>query len=133
MGSIRDQCGVFAVVGHPRAAEMCYYGLYALQHRGQESAGIAIGQGLKIKTKKGIGLVSDIFTGDDLKRMPGDRAIGHVRYAVDEDITIENAQPITVKMWRGWLSLANNGSPGQRSSTQRCSGARRLHLPDDIR
>ncbi len=110
MNSIHDQCGIFAVVGHPRAAEMCYYGLYALQHRGQESAGIALGQGPKIKSKKGIGLVSDVFTGEDLRRMPGNRAIGHVRYAVDEEITIENAQPITVKMWRGWLSVANNGS-----------------------
>lgn len=107
---IRDECGIFAVAGHPRAAELCYYGLYALQHRGQESAGIAYGSGGVLKTNKGMGLVSDVFNGDDFKAMEGDVAIGHVRYSTSGESRIENAQPITVKMWRGQCSLAHNGN-----------------------
>ena len=60
---IREHCGVFAVVGHPKASELCYYGLYALQHRGQESAGMAVRNGSRIQTRKGMGLVSDVFQG----------------------------------------------------------------------
>ncbi len=109
MGSIHDQCGVFGVAGHPKAVEMCHFGLYALQHRGQEAAGIAFGQGLKIRTSKGLGLVSDVFQTLGIQETPAERALGHVRHATHEESTLENAQPITVKMWQGWVSLALNG------------------------
>ncbi len=109
MGSIHDQCGVFGVVGHPKAVEMCHFGLYALQHRGQEAAGIAFGQGPKIRTSKGLGLVSDVFQTLGIQETPAERALGHVRHATHEESTLENAQPITVKMWRGWVSIALNG------------------------
>lgn len=107
---IHEECGIFAVAGHPRAAELCYYGLYALQHRGQESAGITYGTGGKLKTKKGMGLVSDVLSGEDVKHMAGDVAVGHVRYSTAGESRIENAQPITVNMWRGQCSLAHNGN-----------------------
>lgn len=107
---IRDECGVFAVAGHPKAAELCYYGLYALQHRGQESAGITCGGAGGLKTKKGMGLVSDVFDGDIVKTMAGDVAVGHVRYSASGDSSIENAEPITVNMWRGPCSIAHNGN-----------------------
>lgn len=107
---IREECGVFAVAGHPKAVELCYYGLFALQHRGQESAGIACRQGKRIRAHKGMGLVSDVFTPEAVRALSGDVALGHVRYSTTGESRIENAQPITVKMWRGQFSLAHNGN-----------------------
>ncbi|HHX10115.1 MAG TPA: amidophosphoribosyltransferase [Firmicutes bacterium] len=108
---IREQCGVFAVVGHPKASELCYYGLYALQHRGQESAGIAVLSGARIQTKKGMGLVSDVFSKEDITRLTGASALAHVRYSnAGDEGGIEDAQPITVKMWLGQMSFAHNGN-----------------------
>ena len=110
MSELREECGVFAVAGHPRAVEMVYYGLYALQHRGQESAGIAYRSGGRIRSRKGMGLVSDVFPGDVIAGMQGDAAVGHVRYSTYGESRAENAQPITVKMWRGQYALAHNGN-----------------------
>ncbi|MGI6618991.1 MAG: amidophosphoribosyltransferase [Bacillota bacterium] len=108
---IRERCGVFAVVGHPKASELCYYGLYALQHRGQESAGIAVLNGGRIQTKKGMGLVADVFTKDDIVRLRGGSALAHVRYSnVGDEGGIEDAQPISVKMWQGQMAFAHNGN-----------------------
>jgi amidophosphoribosyltransferase len=107
---IFEECGVFAVAGHPKAVELCYYGLYALQHRGQESAGIAYVRGDRIITQKGMGLVSDVFDPSAIRTTTSDIAIGHVRYSKHGEKTIENAQPITVNMWRGPLSFAHNGN-----------------------
>ena len=76
----RDQCGLFGIFGHPEAARLSYLGLYALQHRGQESAGIAASDGTKIRVHKAMGLVNDIFDDQTLDALVGDRAIGHVRY-----------------------------------------------------
>ena len=98
LNEIMDECGVFAVVGHPRAAQLCYYGLYALQHRGQESSGMAVCNQGRIYTKKGVGLVSDVFTRDDIIGMNGSIALGHVRYSNAGQGGVEDAQPITVKM-----------------------------------
>jgi amidophosphoribosyltransferase len=89
---------------------MCCYGLYALQHRGQESAGIAYRSGRRIRSYRGMGLVSDVLSGDRVASMSGDAALGHVRYSTAGESRIENAQPITVKMWRGQFSLAHNGN-----------------------
>ena len=79
---ITEECGVFAVAGHPKASQLCYYGLYALQHRGQESSGIAVSNEGRIYTKKGAGLVSETFTRDDITGMKGSVALGHVRYSI---------------------------------------------------
>ena len=76
---LREECGVMAVYGHPDAARMTYWGLYALQHRGQESAGIASADGTDVNDIKGMGLVSEIFTDDVLSKLPGYMAIGHTR------------------------------------------------------
>ncbi|MGI6628810.1 MAG: amidophosphoribosyltransferase [Bacillota bacterium] len=107
---ITEECGVFAVAGHPKASQLCYYGLYALQHRGQESSGIAVSNEGRIYTKKGAGLVSETFTRDDITGMKGSVALGHVRYSIAGQGGVEDAQPITVKMWQGQMSLAHNGN-----------------------
>ncbi|HHT85494.1 MAG TPA: amidophosphoribosyltransferase [Firmicutes bacterium] len=108
---IREHCGVFAVVGHPKASELCYYGLYALQHRGQESAGMAVRNGSRIQTRKGMGLVSDVFSREDVMRLEGSSAVAHVRYSnIGDEGGIEDAQPIAVKMWQGQMSFAHNGN-----------------------
>lgn len=107
---ISEKCGVFAVVGHPNASLVCYYGLYALQHRGQESAGIAVSDGSRIHTEKGTGLVSEVFAKEDILGMVGSTALGHVRYSTAGEGGIEDSQPITVKMWQGQMSFAHNGN-----------------------
>ena len=77
----REECGVFGIFGHPDAANLAYLGLYALQHRGQESAGIASWDGGRIRSEKGMGYVADLFGETRLARLPGSSAIGHVRYS----------------------------------------------------
>lgn len=111
MSEISEECGIFGIAGHPRAAELTYIGLYALQHRGQESCGIAYCRphGV-IETFKGMGLVSDVFGPDAVKGMTGSYAIGHVRYSTSGESDISNAQPITVKMWQSQVSVAHNGN-----------------------
>jgi amidophosphoribosyltransferase len=98
---LREECGVMAVYGHPDAARQVYLGLYALQHRGQESAGIATANGYNLSNIKGMGLVSEIFTEDVLRKLPGDLAIGHTRYSTTGDSALLNAQPIRVDSTKG--------------------------------
>jgi len=100
------------VYGHANAAELTYYGLYALQHRGQESAGIvsARGEGSSFRIRRGMGLVGQVFSEQDLKDLIGTRAIGHVRYSTTGSSTIKNAQPITVETSRGQIAIAHNGN-----------------------
>jgi amidophosphoribosyltransferase len=105
-----DECGVFGVLGHPEAANITYLGLHGLQHRGQESAGIAVSDGRQIRTHRAMGLVQDCFSAPTIASLPGDRAIGHVRYSTAGDSDLGCAQPITVRSARGWLSLAHNGN-----------------------
>ena len=110
---LREECGVMAVYGHPDAARMTYWGLYALQHRGQESAGIAVSNGREtnaITDMKGMGLVSEIFTDPVLQRLPGHIAIGHTRYSTTGDSALLNAQPISVESTKGLLAIAHNGN-----------------------
>ncbi len=106
------ECGVFAVFGHPDAALLTYYGLFALQHRGQESAGIvsAKGSDSPFTQHKGMGLVSQVFNMDDLQDLVGTRAIGHVRYSTTGSSTIKNAQPFVVDTRRGQLAIGHNGN-----------------------
>jgi amidophosphoribosyltransferase len=101
---------VFGVFGHPEAANMTYLGLHGLQHRGQESAGIASADGARIHTHRVLGLVQDNFSAPTLASLPGDSAIGHVRYSTAGGSGLDCAQPITVRSARGWLSLAHNGN-----------------------
>ncbi len=109
----RHECGVFAVYGHPDAALLTYYGLFALQHRGQESAGIvtAAGSNQPFNIHRGMGLVSQVFQERDLQQLRvGTRAIGHVRYSTSGSSTLKNAQPLVVDCARGQLAIAHNGN-----------------------
>jgi len=107
----REECGVFGVSGVPAAAELTFLGLYALQHRGQESGGIcAVDADGTARVRKGLGLVADIFSADDLNQLPGDTALGHVRYSTAGGSRIQNAQPIVVRYAQGDLAIAHNGN-----------------------
>ena len=107
---LREECGVVAIHGHPEAARQAYLGLYALQHRGQESAGIATADGQRLANIKGMGLVSEIFTEDVLAKLPGSMAIGHTRYSTTGDSVLLNAQPIRVESTKGLIAIAHNGN-----------------------
>lgn len=106
------ECGVFAVYGHPDAALLTHYGLFALQHRGQESAGIVSYDGNKtpFQVVKGMGLVSQVFKQEDLEKLHGMRAIGHVRYSTTGSSNLLNAQPFHADTNRGQLAIAHNGN-----------------------
>ncbi len=105
-----EECGVFAIYGHPEAANLAYLGLYALQHRGQESAGIAASDGREIRCHKAMGHVADIFTPSVLSGLPGDMAIGHTRYSTAGDTVLLNAQPFSVHCNKGKIAIAHNGN-----------------------
>jgi amidophosphoribosyltransferase len=107
---LREECGVVAIHGHPAAARQAYLGLYALQHRGQESAGIATADGSHLANIKGMGLVSEIFTDEVLAKLPGSMAIGHTRYSTTGDSALLNAQPIRVDSTKGLIAIAHNGN-----------------------
>src|SRR5213593_1956785 len=105
-----DECAVVGVYGHPEAAKLAYLGLYALQHRGQESAGIAATDGKRLVTHKGMGHVAEVFTEGALAGLPGHSAIGHTRYSTAGDTDLKNAQPIMVSCQKGQVALAHNGN-----------------------
>src|SRR5690242_9493674 len=105
-----DECGVFAIYGHPEAAKMAYLGLYALQHRGQESAGICTSDGAGVHCEKSMGHVADIFTPQVIETLPGELAIGHTRYSTAGDTVILNAQPFSVSCNKGKVAVAHNGN-----------------------
>jgi amidophosphoribosyltransferase len=107
---LKEECGVMAIYGHPEAAKHTYLGLYALQHRGQESAGIAALHANEITTHKAMGQVSDIFTETVLKSLPGEAAIGHTRYSTAGDTVLVNAQPFSVMCNKGAIAVAHNGN-----------------------
>jgi amidophosphoribosyltransferase len=103
-------CGVIGVFGHPEAANLAYLGLYALQHRGQESAGIVATDGEKLRWVREMGHVNDIFTADRLKYLPGTAAVGHVRYSTAGDSSHRNAQPIAADLAGGSVAVGHNGN-----------------------
>ncbi len=105
-----EECGVVAIYGHPEAAKLAYLGLYALQHRGQESAGICTSDGRQIHTHKSMGHVADIFTKPVLATLPGELAIGHTRYSTAGDTVLLNAQPFSVACNKGKVAVAHNGN-----------------------
>jgi len=110
LDKFREECGVVAIYGHPEASTLAYLGLHALQHRGQESAGIAASDGNNIRVHKNMGLVGDIFTAAVLAVLPGALAIGHTRYSTTGDSALLNAQPIRVDCNKGMIAVAHNGN-----------------------
>ncbi len=106
----REACGIFGIHGHPESARLTYFGLYALQHRGQESAGIAVLQGDRINAHKGMGLVPDVFDSDHLEHLKGPAAIGHVRYSTTGSSILANAQPFVVHHRNKSYAVAHNGN-----------------------
>ncbi|MGH9555680.1 MAG: amidophosphoribosyltransferase [Terriglobales bacterium] len=106
----RDECGVVGIYAHPEASTFAYLGLHALQHRGQESAGIVSSDGHLLRPHRAMGLVVDIFTGEALQKLPGTQAIGHTRYSTAGDSALRNAQPIVVDCNKGQIALAHNGN-----------------------
>jgi amidophosphoribosyltransferase len=106
----KDECGVFGIFGHPEAANMTYLGLYALQHRGQESAGIAASDETRVRISREMGYVADIFDGETLGNLPGPLAIGHVRYSTAGESKLLNAQPILIDCAHGQIALCHNGN-----------------------
>jgi amidophosphoribosyltransferase len=105
-----DECGVVAIYAHPEAETLAYLGLHALQHRGQESAGIVTSNGMALQAHRHMGLVADIFTEDVLSKLRGTLAIGHTRYSTAGDSSLLNAQPIMVQSNKGVMALAHNGN-----------------------
>ncbi len=108
--SLNEECGVFGIWGHVDAAQISYYGLHALQHRGQEGAGIVTKDGNKLHVIKGEGLVNDVFSGNEIENLKGNAAIGQVRYSTENGRGIENVQPLVFRSTTGSLSVALNGN-----------------------
>ena len=106
----RDECGVFGIHAHPESANIVYLGLHALQHRGQESAGIATADGETIHVELGMGQVGDIFGAERIARLPGTSGVGHVRYSTAGSSDIKNAQPMRVRSHKGEIAVAHNGN-----------------------
>jgi amidophosphoribosyltransferase len=107
---LHDHCGVFGVFGNDEAAKLTYLGIYALQHRGQESAGIASTDGTEVRVHKALGHVQEIFTPQVIASLPGAAAIGHTRYSTAGDTTLMNAQPVVIDCNKGKIALAHNGN-----------------------
>lgn len=107
---LREECGVFGVFGHPDAAHLAYYGLHALQHRGQESAGICVSDGKSFHYHRDMGLVKEIFNSEIINGLQGNMGIAHVRYATSGESKITNAQPLVFKYREGDLAVATNGN-----------------------
>jgi amidophosphoribosyltransferase len=110
LDKFHDECGVVAIYGHPEASKMAYLGLYTLQHRGQESAGICSSDGRDIHCHKAMGHVADIFTEPVVGELPGTLAIGHTRYSTAGDTALLNAQPFSVSCNKGRIAVAHNGN-----------------------
>ncbi|MGO9018634.1 MAG: amidophosphoribosyltransferase [Syntrophobacteraceae bacterium] len=106
----KEECGIFGIFGHEDCAKLTYFGLYALQHRGQESAGIAVGDGRQITDHKNMGLVNDIFSEETLKALKGYLAIGHVRYSTTGSSLLANAQPFVVFHGNNHYAIGHNGN-----------------------
>lgn len=108
--SLREECGVFGIYNHPEAASITYLGLYALQHRGEESAGIAVSDGKRVIGHKGMGLAPEVFDPDILQKLSGHLAVGHIRYSTTGASELKNAQPFLVEYSQGPVAIAHNGN-----------------------
>ena len=110
MDELKEECGVFGIFGHPEASSLTSLGLYALQHRGQESAGIAVGDGTRMRVVRGMGQVADAFKEETIAGLGGHLAIGHTRYSTAGDSSIENAQPFLIDCAHGQIAVGHNGN-----------------------
>src|SRR6187402_688612 len=110
MDKFREECGVFGIFGHTEAANLTYLGLYALQHRGQESVGIASSDGVRLQLHKALGYVADSFYESTFARLAGMSAVGHVRYSTAGESGIKNAQPILIDCAHGEIAICHNGN-----------------------
>ena len=110
LDKFKDECGVFGIFGHPEAANLTYLGLYALQHRGQESAGICAADGDKMRISRAMGHVAEAFDEAALESLPGHIAIGHTRYSTAGESKLLNAQPILIDCAHGQIAIAHNGN-----------------------
>src|SRR5687767_8205582 len=110
MDKFKEECGVFGIFGHQEAANLTYLGLYALQHRGQESAGIASSDGTRLRVSKAMGYVNEAFDSTTLAKLPGSMAVGHVRYSTAGESRLANAQPLVVESVHGQFAVAHNGN-----------------------
>ncbi|GAA0430178.1 amidophosphoribosyltransferase [Lentibacillus halophilus] len=108
--SITEECGIFGIWGHPKAAELTYYGLHAMQHRGQDGAGLVVNNGKRLLSHKGLGLVNDVFSFAEFSQLSGNVAIGHVRSATEGSQVYENVQPLLFQSQIQSMALANNGN-----------------------
>ncbi len=124
LDKVKDECGVFGIYGPGmQVAKLTYYGLYALQHRGQESAGIATSSGRDIQLHKNMGLVTEVFTEEILNKLQGKIAIGHVRYSTTGSSLLANAQPLAFSYCRGRVALAHNGNLTNANELRNSLGA----------
>ncbi|HAL74359.1 MAG TPA: hypothetical protein DCM45_04600 [Clostridiales bacterium] len=121
---IHEECGIFGIFGTDgtEAAEAVYYGLFALQHRGQESCGIAVNLAGEIKVHKDMGLVNEVFDERSLAGLPGRMAIGHVRYSTTGQSVRENAQPLVTRYSKGLMALAHNGNLSNTADLRKSLG-----------
>ena len=110
LDKFRDECGVFGIYAHPEAARLTYLGLYALQHRGQESCGIVSSNGKELRLERAMGHVSEAYDQSRLDRLEGSSAIGHVRYSTAGDVSIREAQPFLVTCQHGQIAICHNGN-----------------------
>ncbi|HET6670018.1 MAG TPA: amidophosphoribosyltransferase [Pyrinomonadaceae bacterium] len=110
LDKFRDECGVFGLYGHSDAARLTYLGLYALQHRGQESCGIVVSDGSELRLERAMGHVAEKFDQSRLDRLPGPSAIGHVRYSTAGEVSIREAQPFLVTCQHGQIAVCHNGN-----------------------
>jgi len=110
MDKLHEECGVFGIYGHPDAARLTYLGLYALQHRGQESCGIVASDGSELRLERAMGHVSEAFDQTHLDRLKGSSAIGHVRYSTAGHVSILEAQPFLVTCQHGQIAVCHNGN-----------------------
>jgi len=106
----KDECGVFGIYGHPESANLTYLGLYALQHRGQESAGIAVADGERVRVSRAMGQVADAFSEQTLEKLPGHLAVGHTRYSTAGESKLDNAQPFLIECAHGQIAVGHNGN-----------------------
>ena len=110
MDKLKEECGVFGIFDHEDAARLTYLGLYSLQHRGQESAGMVSSSGERLYPVRGMGYVSEIFDQEQLSKLRGRAAIGHVRYSTAGSVSLLEAQPFLVDGYRGQIALCHNGN-----------------------
>ena len=109
--NLHEECGIFGVWGHPDAARLTYFGLHALQHRGQEGAGIVSNENGRLHSYRGLGLLSQVFSDDtQINKLKGSAAIGHVRYATSGSGSVDNIQPFLFRFYDGDVALAHNGN-----------------------